>query len=225
MLNGALPEGGKAAHDCEVLLTVKGDGARVELPFLAIQIVEYSAHGVEGSLTQNDIAILLKSIKALDSEKLTREANRRMSDEMQSVTSDIAAHGASLDEESMVYRFSTQGETAMAEKYVGGGVGYVGRYAIVQLIFYCVESDWSRFENQRSLMFDSFSFYEGMRYKDAPSRLGWGTVTHVAYSLVAAVLGLVFVFPKLVSDNRESDELKRRINSRRLHGGPVRFKA
>lgn len=202
----ALTEAGRAAYDCEAMLAVDWEGSAVEYPTLSIQILTYSDFFPERSLTKNEIAEGLEDILGLSMDDTAPAGEKYMRDDVNSVLSDTDMGSISLDRERMVYRYSVQTEMPIFGQIQGVTVGHMGRYAIVQLVFACLESDWSRFENERSLMFDSFSFDKGMRYQDAPSKLGRGTVRIMVYALVGATVGLIGAMAKWVSGRAPSPE-------------------
>ncbi len=196
VLKAVFTEEGRPAHNYEVVLAVNWDDSQIKLPYLNTQVTRYSGHSGKRQLTRGEIADFMKALTSVGMD--TETAKEHRTDEAQRRMANARLSNVSVDEESMVYSFSMQGENAVSGKYKSTTVGHMGRYATVQLIFICLESDWSRLESQRNLMFDSFAFDEGMRYEDAPGKrsrilnvLGWGAVIGLSCLLGPLVVALI----------------------------------
>lgn len=170
MFKAVLTEEGRTISNFEALFAVKWSDNQVESPYLVIQVIKYSDYLGKQQLAQNEIAYFLKAVTGLDMNNAAQEARKNMSDDAKSRMSDVSAGRVSFDEKRMVYRYGAQAEIAGVGKAKSVTVGHIGKYATVHLIFFCLELDWFRFENERNLMSDSFLFDQGMRYQDAPSK-------------------------------------------------------
>ncbi len=168
--NAALTEEARKAYNFEAALAVEWIDKWLRYPYLLIQVIEYSDSGIKRPLTKNEITYFLKAITGLDMDYVIKESMKKhVSEDMRSIISDVALNKVFFDEQNMVYRFAIQSEIATVGKVRGLAVGHIGRYAAVQLMFYCLEPDWPSFENKRNFMFGSFHFDPGMRYEDAPN--------------------------------------------------------
>ena len=165
-INMTLTGEGRRAYNFEAAIATDSTDRWLDYPYLLIQVIRYSGFVGKQDLKKNEIAYFLKAITGLDVDNAAQEARKNLSDGMQSMVSDQTIGRVSFDEERMVYRFGVQSEIADVGKIQSSAVGHIGRYASVQLMFCCLESDWSRFENERNLMFDSFLFDQGMRYQE-----------------------------------------------------------
>jgi len=206
--NAALTEEARKTYSFEAALAVDWIDKWLRYPYLLIQVIEYSDSGIKRPLTKNEITYFLKAITGLDVDDVIKESmEKHVSEDMRSIISDVALNKVSFDEQNMVYRFTIQSEMATVGKVRGLAVGHIGRYAAIQLMFYCLEPDWLSFENNRNLMFGSFRFDPGIRYEDAPSdspgilnRLGEAAARGMAYVLIAVVLGLILGLFKLITN-------------------------
>ncbi|TKJ34661.1 MAG: hypothetical protein CEE38_17480 [Planctomycetes bacterium B3_Pla] len=114
------------------------------------------------------------------------------------MVSAVAANRVSFDKQTMVLKYSVEFDVERVGTVKQLVVGHVGRYAVVQLMFQCLASDWSHFENESNLMFNSFRFDVGMRYEDVSSAppgifdgLGRAFAQGISLALIAGALAII----------------------------------
>lgn len=203
--NAALKAEARYKFDFEAFIAKEWTNELLVYPYLAIQIIK---HPNNRQLTQDEAPSLIAALTGLNVEEGVAEGvDQYGTEDIRKAMSDVAADKVSFDTQNMVYRNSFEAEVSGLGKVRGLMVGQIGRYAIVQLMFYCLESDWARFENERNLMVNSFRFDVGMRYEDVPSapshmfdRLGRAFARGISLAIIAGVFVIIAGVFKLVSN-------------------------
>lgn len=189
----------RKSHKFEAVVAINLKENFIEYPYCIVQVIRFSDYGIKRPLKKNEIAYVVKAFTQLDVEDVSEEAvEKHISNDFKGVISEIEMNKVSIDEQNMVYEFRVETEIATLGRVRGLVIGHIGRYAMVQLMFYALDSDWSRLEEDRTFIFDSFQFDSGMRYEDASgkwsnilNRLGESAAKGLAYALIALFLGLI----------------------------------
>ena len=207
-LNAVLTEEAKKTLTIDTIIAKEVLDKKIQYPYLVIQVMKYSDYfGTKQRLSKNQITYLLKVFTGQDIDPFNKNM---VVEDMRSMITEISTNVVSFDKQNMVYKYRVESEIVILGKVKGFVVGHFGRFAVIQLMFYCLESDWSRYENERNLMFDTFHFDTGMQYEDAPEddvtanessildRLGKAAGRGLAYALIAVVLGAIVGVFKLI---------------------------
>jgi len=153
------------------------DNLSLEYPYLIIQVIKYSNLGIKRAPRKNELGHFLKAMTGLEIADVLKESlDNHLTDDSREQFSEIVGGKVYVNEQNMIYTYSLVVDMDIVGKVKGEVVGHIGRYAIVQLMFYSLDSDWSQFENERNLMFNSFQFDPAMAYNEAaegPSRPGF----------------------------------------------------
>ena len=133
-------------------------------PCLLIQIIKYPNNR---QVTKDDFSSFIEVITGLDVVDDIKEGVAKYAHaDKRGMISDVTVSNVSVDRQNMICKYTLESETETAGSVKGMAVGHFGRFAVIQLMFYCQKSDWSRFEKDRKLIFDSFRFDSGMQYDE-----------------------------------------------------------
>jgi len=220
----ALPEEGLDIMDRHetALAHELAEGYFLQYPYLLIQVVKLSDQVASRPRTDDYLAGLIETLTGFDmSDSIEGDIENHLSDDMRRWViatpmilgsqrgldwveaenvgwDNFNLYDVSWDEDRMIYTHGREMDLGIHGKVKELVVGHIGRQAIVQLMFNCLEADWSRFENERNLMLNSFAFDKGMQYQHAPSTgqrilnaMDWVGAKGLIFAFVAVVFGLI----------------------------------
>jgi len=128
----------------EAAFQLEAAGGRLQYPYVAVEVINYSEDGLNGQPNEDDF------------DYLARDMARKPS--------------GVLDKKNRLYKFDLEMEVANLGKVKTQTVGHFGRYATVQLMFSDLKSHWSQSKANRDLIFGSFQFIPAMAYNEAAAR-------------------------------------------------------
>ena len=98
-------------------------------------------------------------------------------------------------------------DVAGVGKVKGQTRGYFGKYAVIQVMFYDLESNWSYSMLERNTILNCFEFDPSMAHDEVFKnnvgifdRLSQAALKGISYALIAVVLGLIFGLFKLIKN-------------------------
>lgn len=166
----------KLTFNIETVLAIEFNENELKHPYAIIQVQSYSKYGVNQPLTKEEIEEVFKKITP----EILRLADTKvenmdefLSEGMRGMISQMEFGKLYLDNENMSFLFGIDMEAANLGRLKGLTFGIYGRYALVKITFFCLESDWHRFGKARDVILHSFQFdaetdYKGSQKKRIP---------------------------------------------------------
>lgn len=133
-----------------------------QYPYVLFQVLEYSHFGLNRQPRESEFKSILSAISGID---VTDVVERITTPEVKQIYSDIGRGKAYLDTENRLYMFGMEANVAPVGRIKGKIIGYIGKYAIVQVMFYDTVTNWERSKPDMDLIFGSFRFDTATEYK------------------------------------------------------------
>lgn len=166
---------------------------RLQYPFLVVEVIDYSEDGLNGQPDEDGFDNLARHIARMPSGVVVGKMNQPLT-------------GVVVDKTKPLLKFELEMEVAGVGRVKTQAVGYFGRYAMVQLMFCDLESNWTHSYIDRDLIFRSFQFIPAMAYKeDAVIRFldRWAMEVLLTISLVLIVVSVAAVYAYIVGKTRQ----------------------
>lgn len=145
------------------------EGLWFQSPYAMIQIMKYSDFSLNRQPKENELEYFVKKMSGLNVVKLVE---RNLSPMAQDIITEPTLGEVYFDRNSKLYTLSIEIKRLNVENMKGQIVGCFGRYAIVQVMFYDLVSNWSQSEADRNLILGSFNFDPASKYEPIDSSLG-----------------------------------------------------
>lgn len=188
----------------EVAFQPETKGLQLQCPYAIVQVSQYSDCGLNRQMYQNEISEYVKTMTGYEIEDTIE---RGFSAENQELLSSVEYGKVLLDSKNRCYLFNVEMNATGGSKVKGQMKGYFGKYAIIQVMFYDWESNWSNSSLERNTFFNSFEFDPSMAYDETLKnkvgifdRLGQAGLRGIGYALIAVILGLSIGLFKLANN-------------------------
>ena len=161
----------------------------MEYPYVLVQVLPYAQFGPPRQIREDEFPKLIKALTGLD---LAGEMDKRMTDEARSMVSDIQTGVPRLDRPNRRFFLTMDMNVATVGVIKGQCVGYFGRKALVQVMFYVHDDEMDAYADVsagilESLKFDAAHAYDGSA---AAQSSGSGVVGRTArHYIIAGVVG------------------------------------
>jgi len=145
------------------------DGSWFQSPYAIVQILKYSNFFPNWQPKENEFEYLVKKMSGLNTVKVVE---RDFSPAARDLVVAPTIGEVDFDRNNKLYTFGIEIERPNVENMKGQIVGSFGKYAIVQVMFYDLVSNWSESEAERTIVLASFEFDPTFRYVPIDSSLG-----------------------------------------------------
>lgn len=145
------------------------EGLWFQSPYVIVQILKYSNFFPNWQPKENEFEYLVKQMSGIDTVKVF---DKVLSSAARNLVTDPTIREVYFDRNRKLYTFSIEIKRPNVENMNGQIVGYFGRYAIVQVMFYDLLSNWSQSEADRNLILGSFYFDPASKYEPIDRPLG-----------------------------------------------------
>jgi hypothetical protein len=141
-----------------------------QYPYVLVQRLPYSDFGLERQIRENEMGQITKALTGLD---LGEQLKGTLKDNVKDMVSSAKAGTASLDLANHRFVWSLKMQGVGVGEVRGAMIGYFGRKAMVQVMFYALTQDWERDAHVCSQIIGSFGFDPDSDYDEAAGRSGW----------------------------------------------------
>jgi len=145
------------------------EGLWFQSSYAIVQIVKYSNLFPNWQPKENEFEYLVKQMSGIDTVKVV---DKVLSPTARNFVTDSTIGEVYFDRNNKLYVFSLEIKQPNDESIKGQIVGHFGKYAIVQVMFYDSESNWSESEAERKIVLASFDFDPAFKYVPIESSLG-----------------------------------------------------
>ena len=145
------------------------EGLWFQSPYAIVQILKYSNFFPNWQPKENEFEYLVKKMSGLNTVKIVERIFSPVARDLV-IASTIGE--VYFDRNHKLYTLSLEIEKPNVENMKGQIVGHFGRYALIQVMYYDLESNWSQSEADRNLILGSFYFDPASKYEPIDSSLG-----------------------------------------------------
>lgn len=147
----------------EVAFQRDAESLWLQYPYAIIQVMKYSNFGLNRQIYRSELKTFTKTLSGLD----VNDVMDGLSADAQDFISEAVLDEVLLDVENKNYLFGMEMDVAGVGKANGQMRGYFGKYAVIQVMFYDLESNWSDSTLERNTILSSFEFDPSMTYNEA----------------------------------------------------------
>jgi len=144
------------------------EGLWFQSPYAIVQILKYSDFFLNRQPKENELEFLVKQMSGINTVKAADEVLNPVA---RGLVIDPKIGEVYYDSDNKLYTFSIEIKQPNDDNLMGQIVGYFGRSAIVQVMFYDIKSNWIQSEADRKLILGSFYFDPAFKYVPIDSSL------------------------------------------------------
>jgi hypothetical protein len=145
------------------------DGLWFQSPYAIVQILKYTDFFPNWQPKESEFEYIVKQISGIDPVKVVDEL---LSPAATTFVTDPTIGQVYLHLNNKLYTFTLEIKQPNDQSIKGQIVGHFGKYAIVQVMFYDLESNWSESKSERNILLSSFDFDASFRYVPIENSLG-----------------------------------------------------
>ncbi len=143
----------------------------LKYPYVFIQAIKYSEEGLRNQPDEDDFEYLAETITGFDFTSF--DTDKHLSKNISGQVTGPTYVRASIDKHNHSYVLEAEMGVSNLGDVKAQTIGYFGKYALVQLIFYDLRSDWDQSKDYRELLFKSFQFDPDKAYGIADAGPGF----------------------------------------------------
>ena len=162
----------------ESVIAIEFDENTLRYSYAVIQVMEYSesVNGLQPvalnkKQIEENFKVIAKSMRSLAINPTLEGIHGNLSENLRWILHQMKFGKLYLDTENMSFLIGLDSEVDSLDKIKQLMFVALGRYAYVNITYYCLKSDWQRFGSERDLILDSFQFDALSDYKEAPGNL------------------------------------------------------